>query len=280
MSGSGLGIRPVRKQIRQVRKHERMGHGQDRHRKNLALARFGSPQRLFKDSDRDGVANVFDCKPFNKKKQDVMSPTNFGGGVSQMYNRRENSRLNRVYQHQMREAQRLEMERLKELQRIGQLPVQIVDNSRIEFQSTPYVYNAAGKLVAADSKEGQKIRKDYVDSRKPIPKADSNTDFMQSLGYVGTKTAGSDGNVKTVWTKAPTSVLSRGGRSSGSSGSSGGGGYTYSSPTSSSGGSSSYRGPGTTGFVGPTKPANYSPPKQEAPKQSMFQKVASLFRRR
>ena len=25
---------------------------------------------LFIDSDRDGVANVFDCQPFNKRKQD------------------------------------------------------------------------------------------------------------------------------------------------------------------------------------------------------------------
>ena len=26
--------------------------------------------KLFIDSDRDGVANVFDCQPFNKRKQD------------------------------------------------------------------------------------------------------------------------------------------------------------------------------------------------------------------
>ena len=29
-----------------------------------------SPARLFADTDRDGVANVFDCRPFNKFKQD------------------------------------------------------------------------------------------------------------------------------------------------------------------------------------------------------------------
>jgi hypothetical protein len=28
------------------------------------------PARLFRDSDRDGVANVFDCQPFNRRRQD------------------------------------------------------------------------------------------------------------------------------------------------------------------------------------------------------------------
>jgi len=28
------------------------------------------PIKLFADTDRDGVMNVFDCQPFNKRKQD------------------------------------------------------------------------------------------------------------------------------------------------------------------------------------------------------------------
>jgi len=30
-----------------------------------------SPARLFADTDRDGVANVFDCRPFNPRRQDA-----------------------------------------------------------------------------------------------------------------------------------------------------------------------------------------------------------------
>ena len=32
--------------------------------------------KLFSDNDKDGVANVFDCKPKNKKKQDDPSLDN------------------------------------------------------------------------------------------------------------------------------------------------------------------------------------------------------------
>ena len=28
------------------------------------------PNKLFADTDRDGVPNVFDCRPFNKRRQD------------------------------------------------------------------------------------------------------------------------------------------------------------------------------------------------------------------
>ena len=32
------------------------------------------PSRLFRDSDRDGVADVFDCQPRNRRKQDRRGP--------------------------------------------------------------------------------------------------------------------------------------------------------------------------------------------------------------
>lgn len=85
-------------------------------------AHFGTPIQLFKDSDKDGVMNVFDCKPHNKRKQDVMHPQNFGSGVGDMYARQEQSRQNKEYQRMIKEMQRQEEQRLAELQRI-QTPI-------------------------------------------------------------------------------------------------------------------------------------------------------------
>jgi len=85
-------------------------------------ARMGTPIQLFKDSDRDGVPNVFDCKPHNKKKQDVMHPQNFGSGMGDMLSRQENARQQRAYNRMIKEMQRQDAQRLLELQRI-QTPI-------------------------------------------------------------------------------------------------------------------------------------------------------------
>jgi len=273
--GSQMGPRqPVRRQSRGPQRT-----GQVRYQapgKNLALARFGNPQRLFKDSDKDGVPNVFDCQPFNKKKQDVIAPSNFGGGMRDMYSRRESNRQNRMYFQQMREAQRLEMLRLKELERIGQLPVQVVDNTRTIYQNTPYVSTAGGKWVSATSKEGQKAIKDFTSSSKTTTTAatsNGNAKFMESLGYQGQSTA-----TGTVWTK-PTATqvannLISGGSSRSSSGSSSGTSGSSSAPKTSTSYSSK------PGFIGPVRPSNYKPAPAPAPKKSVVSRVVSWFRRR
>jgi hypothetical protein len=49
------------------------------------VAYYGYPSQLFKDSDKDGVANVFDCKPYNKRKQD-------GSALDSMWGRAEEAR--------------------------------------------------------------------------------------------------------------------------------------------------------------------------------------------
>jgi len=80
---------------------------------------YGKPAHLFRDSDRDGVPNVFDCKPHNKRRQDVMHPQNLGGSpLGAMYARQEQGRQIRDYNRQLAEYQRLEEERLKELRRL------------------------------------------------------------------------------------------------------------------------------------------------------------------
>jgi hypothetical protein len=98
---------------------------------------------LFRDYDRDGVANVFDCQPFNKKKQDVIAPPNRRrGGMLDMYSRQEGQRLNNLYQRQLAdferqiaESQLLEQQNLAELRRIESGRETIVE------RPVPYVYD-------------------------------------------------------------------------------------------------------------------------------------------
>ena len=269
--------RPVRRQARKPsgetahHMHERMEHRMRNRQGQHALARFGKPQRLFKDSDKDGVPNVFDCKPFNKKKQDVISPPNFGGGMRDMFARREGNRMNRIYMAQMREASRLEQQRLLEAQRINALPVQVVDNTRTIYSDTPYVVTSSGKWVSATSVEGKKAIKDFTAPTKTNTSND-NANFMKSLGYSGQSTA-----TGTVWTKTPVtaSQILNGGSSSssrsGSSSSSGSGSSSYSAPTT-----TSYSAP--KAFVGPTRPSNYTAPKP-APVKRSWRKPSTWFRK-
>ena len=58
----------------------------------------GKTVHLFADDDRDGVPNVFDCSPKNKRKQDVLSPMSGGSPVQEMYGRRESQRQQLEYQ--------------------------------------------------------------------------------------------------------------------------------------------------------------------------------------
>lgn len=78
-------------------------------------AYYGKPVQLFKDSDRDGVMNVFDCQPRNKKKQDVISPFSGSNPMLEMHYRQESNRQNQQYQNQLRELQRLDELKLDEL---------------------------------------------------------------------------------------------------------------------------------------------------------------------
>jgi len=84
---------------------------------NRNQAHYGPPVKLFGDKDKDKVSNVFDCKPFNKKKQDVISPVGYGSPIGEMYGRQEGMRQQAAYMRQIKEAQRLEELRVAELQR-------------------------------------------------------------------------------------------------------------------------------------------------------------------
>jgi len=65
-------------------------------------AHFGRPNMLFRDSDKDRVDNVFDCKPYNKRRQDVVAQMSGGNPLAEMYGRQEQSRQQRVYEQQLK----------------------------------------------------------------------------------------------------------------------------------------------------------------------------------
>lgn len=116
---------------------------------------YGKSVMLFKDSDKDGVPNVFDCRPFNKKKQDVISPIG-GGGISDMYARQEQARQQALYQKQLKQMQQEQEKQVAELQRI-QGETRIIDSREyLPTYMVPYT-DASGKQtwVNADTKQGQ-----------------------------------------------------------------------------------------------------------------------------
>jgi len=102
-----------------INKRPQPSHKPTSFAKNVA-AHHGTPIQLFKDSDKDGVANVFDCKPYNKSKQDVISPQNFGSGIRDMYARQEAERQNREYLKVLREMQRQEEQRVADFNRANE----------------------------------------------------------------------------------------------------------------------------------------------------------------
>jgi hypothetical protein len=64
------------------------------------------PAGLFADSDRDGVPNVFDCQPHNKRKQDVRAPMSGGSPMAEMHYRHEAARQQAAYLKQLAEWQK------------------------------------------------------------------------------------------------------------------------------------------------------------------------------
>ncbi len=72
----------------------------------------GRVSHWFADTDRDGVPNVMDCQPRNRRKQDSMTELlGSGGGIASMVARREGSRLRQEQLHAWKEQQRLDQEK-------------------------------------------------------------------------------------------------------------------------------------------------------------------------
>lgn len=93
--------------------------------------RYGKPNVLFKDNDKDGVMNVFDCQPNNKRKQDVVAPSSTGNPMMDMHYRQEQNRQYKKYMDELNRSNN-EMERY---------------NKEIERLSTPNFYTTEYKVL-------------------------------------------------------------------------------------------------------------------------------------
>lgn len=147
---------PIETHIRSLRERQMKSfHG--------PKAYYGKPNMLFRDSDRDGVSNVFDCKPFNRRKQDVIIPPSGNNPVQEMYARQEYNRQQRQYQEWLKEQQKLEEARLRELQRLSN--VQVIDRTvTVERSSNPNDFVVVGnRVVSKSSPEGKTYMKTVVD---------------------------------------------------------------------------------------------------------------------
>ena len=121
------------------------------------------PNKLFADSDRDGVPNVFDCRPNNKRRQDVMMPRISGNPINDMFIRQENTRKQRINQMQWREAQ--ENARNQEImnERLSNVSITIYPGTlpgtykgKSSGGSNDFLVDKTeGSLVTTDSEQGQ-----------------------------------------------------------------------------------------------------------------------------
>lgn len=161
-------------------------------------AYYGKPAQLFKDSDKDGVANVFDCKPYNRRRQDVISPVAGQAPINDMWGRQEQNRLFREQQRKLDELRQQEEEKLKELQRLSN--VTVVDNTKHYYNETwgavspstgvaktfptaKEALNYSKSATPAVKSSGVTIRRTVVDVPKPaaLPtpsKASTNSSLM------------------------------------------------------------------------------------------------------
>ena len=129
-------------------------------------ARYGMPNMLFKDSDRDGVANVFDCQPHNKKKQDVIAPRSYGNQLSNMYARREQARQQAAYMRQMMELQRLEAKRIAQYSQ----PIIVIDRTVTKSGRNSIWDPYSGKSVGTGSTAAKNVViRTTTDTRTAIP---------------------------------------------------------------------------------------------------------------
>lgn len=128
---------------------------------------YGMPVNLFGDRDKDRVDNVFDCKPKNARRQDVIRPIAGGNLVQDMYARQEAARREASYKQQLADLQATEDAKLAELQRLSN--VQYIDRTQtIREGGQPYIMTSSGTWVTLGSAEGQTTLKKIQQQTTPL----------------------------------------------------------------------------------------------------------------
>jgi hypothetical protein len=129
---------------------------------NGKKAYYGKPINLFGDKDKDGVMNVFDCKPHNKRRQDVLMPLSGGSPLNDMHYRQEMARQQNEYKRQLAQYYKG-----LENQGIDVSSNNIGSSGGVSYVPVAYIPDSSGNWFEANSPQGNAITTALKNSLRP-----------------------------------------------------------------------------------------------------------------